>query len=60
MVVDQTVLGLKAHWLWSLGSTGQVHLFPVLQGQGGLFFFFHEGKIVRIARYFVKCQGIIL
>lgn len=39
MVVDQRVLGLKAHWLWSLGSTGQVHLFPVLQGQGGLFFF---------------------
>lgn len=59
MVVDQRVLGLKAHRLWSLGSTGQVHLFPVLQGQGGLFFF-HEGKIVRIARYFVKCQGIIL
>lgn len=69
MVVAQRVLGLKAHWLWSLGSASQVHLFPVLWGQAELFGFlllfvclfavlFY--RIVRIVRYFMKSQGIIL
>lgn len=51
-VESTSALVFRQHWSSAFISC--------TSGSRRAFFFFHEGKIVRIARYFVKCQGIIL